>query len=165
MSSAVIIPFPRKSSEANATMQRYETGYSFQRAASAFAESVALGGIALAGLLWMCALVAFQSIARERSAFPVVTVCFVAAAGWIVLVSQVASRALRIQVHLLQASLDSAVNGSPFLNNGQRGELMWLGRRPVLAGWECIRVRNRALLIQHTSPKNRPAAEWIWRQP
>ena len=149
MSSAVILPFAPKRSETTAIMERYHRAYGVSHATSAFSEAVSLGGIALAGLFWMCGLIAYQAIPRERSGFPLVTVCFVAAAAWVVLVTRVVSRAFRVQAQLLETAVDSAVTASPFLSNPQRMEVMALLRPPAASGWDCARVRGFALLEQH----------------
>lgn len=164
MSTAVIIPFARKTTGSTATMERYEHAYAVSRKTSAFAETVRLGGIAVAGVLWVCATIAYQAIPRERSGFPVVTVVFVGVALWILLVSQVVRRGFLVQGQLLESVVDSAVTHSPFLSDPQRIEVMALRRPPAPVGWECSRVRDRALAERHQAAP-RARAMWIWRQP
>lgn len=164
MSTAVIIPFAPKTSETTATLERYEHAYTVSRKTAAFAETVTLGGIAVAGVLWVCALIAYQAIPRERSGFPVVTAVLIGGALWVLLVSQVVRRGFLVQGQLLESVIDSAVTSSPFLSRPQRIEVMALRRPPPLVGWQCSRVRDRALVAQHRSaPPSR--AVWIWKQP
>ncbi len=151
MSAAVIIPFAPKTVEAKAAVARYQHAYDVSQKTSAFAETVTQGGIAVAGVLWVCALIAYQAIPRERSGFPVVTSILVGVALWILLVSQVVRRGFLVQGQLLESVTDSAVAVSPLLSHPQRIEAMALLRPPALVGWQCSRVRDRALSAQHRS--------------
>lgn len=164
MSTAVVIPFAPRTSEASVTFARYRNAYAASQQTSQFAETVALGGMTVAGVLWLGAVIAYQAIPKERSGFPTVTFIFIAVALWILLVSRVVRRGFLVQAHLLQAVTDSAVVASPFLSNRQRIEVMGLRRAPMLQGWECARVRDRALAVQHQHPP-RLQPVWIWRKP
>jgi hypothetical protein len=163
MSTAVIIPFAPKTTATTAAIERYGHAYDVSEKTSAFAETVRLGGIAVAGVLWVCALIAYQAIPRERSGFPVATAVFIGVALWILLVSQVVRRGFLAQGQLLESVIDSAVTASPFLSNPQRVEVMALRRPRALVGWECLRVRDRALGERH-QPAPRSPAMWIWRR-
>ncbi len=150
MSTAVaVVPFAPKTQETTAVMERFDRGYDTARATAALSETVRLGGMFLAGVLWVCAVIAYQAIANERTGFPVVAACFVAAAIWVVLVTQAISRIFRVQSQRLETEIDSAVAGSPFLTNPQRIEVMILRhpRRPI--GWQCASVRDDALAAEH----------------
>ncbi len=161
MSTAVVVPFAPKTPETTATVERYGHAYGVAHQTSDFAETVTLGGIAVAGLLWLCALLAYQAIPRERSGFPVVTAIVIGISLWVLLVSRVVGRGFLAQGQLLESVIDSAVTASPFLSNPQRIEVMALRRPPALVGWQCSRVRDRALAAQH----QRSQAVSIWRQP
>ena len=164
MSSAVVIPFAPRTTETTLVMDRFERAYGASHKTSDFAQTVSLGGIAVAGVLWLCAVVAYQAIPRERAGFPVVTAIFIGVALWILLVSQVVRRGFLLQGQLLESVIDSAVAVSPFLTNPRRGKVMSLRRPPALVGWECSRVRDRALADQHQDAP-RPQAVWIWKRP
>lgn len=164
MSTAVVIPFAPKTSETTATIQRYRHAYAVSRDTSAFAETVTRGAIAAAGVLWVSALIVYQSFPRERSEFPVATAILAGIALWILLVSQAARRIFLIQGQVLQSLADTAVAASPFLSNPQRIEVMGLLRPPAPVGWQCARVRDSALAEQRQLPPRSPAV-WIWRRP
>lgn len=164
MSTAVVIPFTPKVSETTAIVERTQRAYRASRHTFDFAERVGLGGIASAGVLWLCAVIAYQAIPGERTGFPTVSAIFLVVAAWILLVSRVVRRGFLLQGQLLETLTDSAVAASPFLSNPQRIEAMGLRQPPPLAGWQCARVRDQALARQHQSaPRPRPV--WIWRQP
>ncbi len=149
MASAVIIPFAPEASESAAARKRYEGAYRVAERTISFGETVRLGGLFLAGVTWMGAVVAFQASPAERSGFPVVTASLIAAAVLVILIAHVLSMLVRAQAHLLVAAVDTAVSASPFLSNAQRLEVMSLGKAAGFVGWECARVRDLALLAQH----------------
>ena len=164
MSPAVVIPFAPKTTDATLVLDRYERSYATSRKTSDFAETVGLAGIAVAGVLWLIALIVYQAFPRERAGFPVATLVLVGIALWILLASRVIRRGFLAHGQLLQSVIDSAVAGSPFLTNPQRVQVMGLRRLPALEGWECARVRDRALAEQQQSaPRTRPV--WIWQRP
>ena len=151
MSTAVIIPFAPKETETDTTaaMGRYKHAYAVSKMTFGLGETVSLGGIFLAGMLWVCALVAYQAIPSERSVFPVVSVSLVAAAAWIVLVSRVVSRGFCVLAQLLETVVDSVVTSSPFLSNPRRVKVMSLRKPPAAPEWECAGVRSYALREQY----------------
>ena len=164
MNTAVVIPFVSKPTESTLVMDRYERAYAESRKTAGFAETVEQGGIAVAGVFWVCALIAYQALPRERSGFPLVTAVFIGLALWILLVSQVVRRGFLVQGQMLESVIDSAVAVSPFLSNPRRVKVMALRRPPALVGWESERVRDRALAEQHqTAPHPQPV--WIWKRP
>jgi uncharacterized membrane protein len=101
-------------------MERYREAYQTAERATDFAESVKLWGIFLAGLIFVAAVVVFQSSPAERSGFPVVSAWLIAGAVLVVLASHLWSMVFRIQAWMLEAAIDSAVNSSPLLSNVQR---------------------------------------------
>ncbi len=147
--AAAVVPFAPKTQETRAIMERFDRGYNTSRAIAAFSETVKLGGMFLAGVLWVCAVVAYQAIADERTGFPVVSACFVAAATWIVLASRAISCILLAQSQRLEVEIDSAVAVSPFLSNPQRVELMILRHPCGPVGWQCEAVREQALAEEY----------------
>lgn len=129
MSTAVVIPFAPQSADGTAVVERYQDAYRMAETATDFGETVRLGGIFLAGVIFIGSLAAFQVSPAERSGFPVVTVSLIACAVLVVLISHVWSMIFRVQGQLLKAAADAAVNSSPFLSNAQRTEAMSLPRR------------------------------------
>ena len=124
MSTARVIPFPSDSLESTVTMERYREAYRTAAKATEFAETVKLWGIFLAGLLFIAALVVFQSSPAERSGFPVVSAWLVAGAVFVVLASHLWSVVFCVQGRMLEATIDSAVNSSPLISNAQRAQVM-----------------------------------------
>ena len=120
MSTARVIPFTNDSIESTAVMERYREAYQTAERATDFAETVKLVGIFLAGLIFIAAVMVFQSSPAERSGFPVVSAWLIAGAVLVVLASHLWSMVFRIQGRMLEAAIDSAVNSSPLLSNAQR---------------------------------------------
>ncbi len=163
MSTAVVIPFTPKTTDTTLIVDRYQHAYAVSHKAVEFAETASLAGIAAAGVLWLCAVIVYQAFPREHTGFPVATLILIGIALWILLASRVVRRGFLLQGQLLESVIDSAVAASPFLSNGQRLEVMALRRAPPLVGWECARVRDRALAGQHQrAPRPRPV--WIWKR-
>lgn len=128
MSTAVVIPFAPQSTESTIAMERYQDAYRTAENTIDYGETVRLGGIFLAGVIFLGSLVAFQVSPAERSGFPMVTVSLIGCAVLVVLIAHVWSQVFRVQGQLLKAAADSAVNSSPFLSNAQRIEVMALRR-------------------------------------
>jgi uncharacterized membrane protein len=120
MSTARIIPFTSDSVESRPVMERYLEAYQTAERATDFAESVKLWGIFLAGLIFVAAVVVFQSSPAERSGFPVVSAWLIAGAVLVVLASHLWSMVFRVKAWMLEAAIDSSVNSSPLLSNAQR---------------------------------------------
>ncbi len=120
MSTAKVIPFAEESPESTTAMERYRDAYDVADTTIDFAETIKLGGIFFAGIILVCALVAFLLNPAGRFAFPVVSAWLVAGAVLVVLASHLWSMVFRVQAWLLQIAIDSAVNSSPLLSNGQR---------------------------------------------
>lgn len=130
MSAAVITAFTPESSDATAAIARYQDAYQEAEALIAFGRTVKLGGIFLAGGLFMMGLVAFIVDPTEHHGFPLIFAFLSACALLLILVSESLAMGLRGEGQLLKAALDSNVNSSPFLSNAQRALAMSLRRRP-----------------------------------
>lgn len=130
MSVAVITTFAPESSDATAAIKRYQHEYQAAETVVTFSRTVRLGGIFLAGVVFMAGLVEFILNSREHVGFPLIFVLLVACAVWLALVSQIVGMGLRGEGQLLRAALDSDVNSSPFLSNTQRALAMSLRKRP-----------------------------------
>jgi uncharacterized membrane protein len=124
MSTAKVIPFNSDSLESTAVMERYRKAYQTAERVIDFAETVKLSGIFLAGLIFIAALMVFQSIPAERSGFPVASAWLLAGAVFAVLASHLWSAVFRVQGRMLEAAIDSAVNSSPVLTTAQRMRLI-----------------------------------------
>ena len=132
MSAAVITTFTPKSSDATAAITRYQDAYQAAETLIAFARTVKLGGISLAGAILMMGLVAFILNPTEHHGFPLIFAFLSACAFLLVLVSESVAMGLRGEGQLLRAALDSSVNSSPFLSNAQRALAMSLKKRPLV---------------------------------
>ena len=130
MSAAFITTFTPESSDATATIARYQDAYQEAETLIAFGRTVKLGGIFLAGGLFMMGLVAFIVDPTEHHGFPLIFAFLSACALLLILVSESLAMGLRGEGQLLKAALDSNVNSSPFLSNAQRALAMSLRRRP-----------------------------------
>lgn len=120
MRTARVIPFTSDSLESTAVMERYRKAYQTAERVIDFAETVKLAGICLAGLIFISALMVFQSIPAERTGFPVASAWLVVGAVFVVLASHLWSVVFRVQGRMLEAAIDSAVNSSPMLTTVQR---------------------------------------------
>jgi hypothetical protein len=130
MSVAVITALTPQSSDATAAITRYQDAYQSAETVVRFSRTVKLGGIFLAGVVYMVGLVEFILNPREHVGFPVIFALLVACAVWLALLSQAVAMGLRGEGQLLKAALDSDVNSSPFLSNSQRALAMSLRKRP-----------------------------------
>jgi hypothetical protein len=130
MSAAVITRFTLESNDTTAAITRYQDGYQEAEAVVTFSRTVKLGGIFLAGAVFMVGLVEFILNPREHVGFPVIFALLIACAVWVALVSQIIAMGLRGEGRLLKAALDSNVNSSPFLSNAQRALAMSPRKRP-----------------------------------
>lgn len=124
MGTARVIPFTSDSVESRSVMERYREAYQTAERATDFAETVKLVGIFLAGLIFVAAVMVFQSSPAERSGFPVVSAWLIAGAVLVVLASHLWSLVFRIQGRMLEAAIDAAVNSSPLLSNAQRARVI-----------------------------------------
>ena len=131
MSTARVIPFATDPSGSSPAMERYENAYHDSKTAANFAETVLNVGIFLAGVIFVVALVVFQSVPYERSGFPVISVSLMAGAVLVVLASRLWAMIFRVQGRMLQIVTDSAVYSSPWLSHAQRARIMALPNEPV----------------------------------
>jgi hypothetical protein len=132
MSAAVITTFTPESSDSTAAIKRYQDGYHAAEAVVTFGQTVKLGGIFAAGVVFMVGLVEFILNAVEHDRFPVVFASLIACAVLLALISQIVAMGLYGEGQLLKAGLDSDVNSSPFLSNAQRALAMSLRKRPLV---------------------------------
>jgi len=137
--NAAVITIPTPQSTAPAAVERYQDAYCTAERAVASADIVRRGGIFVGGVVFVAALVAFQLSPAERSGFPVLSVCLIAFAVWVVLVSQVVGLGIHILGNVLKAAVDSNVNSSPFLSNAERAKAMSLGN-PLPSSHLAMRV-------------------------
>ena len=128
MSAAVLTDFA--SIDSTAAIKRYQDGYRAAEAVVTFGKTVKLGGIFTGGVIFVGGLVEFILNPAEHSGFPVVFASLIACAFLQILISQAVAMGLRGQGNLLQATLDSDVNCSPFLSNPQRAQAMSLEEQP-----------------------------------
>jgi hypothetical protein len=137
MSAAVLTDFA--SIDSTAAIKRYQDGYRAAEAVVIFGKTVRLGGIFTGGVIFVGGLVEFILNPAEHSGFPVVFASLIGCAFLQILISQAVAMGLRGQGNLLQATLDSDVNSSPFLTNPQRAQAMSLEEQPpvpsVLPVW------------------------------
>ena len=136
--NAVVTLVP-ESSETAAAFERYQDAYRTSETMLAFSETVKLGGIFLAGVAFITALVVFQMLPEERSGFPMVSFLLIVLAVLAVCITQVMGRAFRALEQILSATIDADANSSPFFSNVQRSRLMRLGKEPPIP--ESIPVR------------------------
>jgi len=134
MSTARVIPFATDPSGSSPAMERYENAYHISKTAANFADTVSNVGTFLAGVIFVVALVVFQSFPDERSGFPVISVSLMAGAVLVVLASRLWATIFRVQGRMLQIATDSAVHSSPWLSHTQRARIMALPNEPVNEG-------------------------------
>lgn len=120
MSTEKVIAFAPKSEHKSAAMEHYEGLYTMAKETVHFAESIAIGGMVTAGLLIIAAMLAYQVARQSGSGLPVVACCLVVAAIVAVVVSRVWETLLTVQGRLLETTVDTAVNTSPFLSKEER---------------------------------------------
>jgi len=126
MSTGAILPFAPESNPSTGAIERYREAYHVARTTTAFAETVKLGGIFLGGVLVVAATIAYQLGRAWHSGFPVASLALFACAIVVVLAAHVWEKVFQAQGRLLEMSVDSAVNSSPFLSNAQRAAAMSL---------------------------------------
>ena len=85
-----------------------------------------LGGVFLGGVFVVAATIAYQLSRAWHSGFPVASLSLLACAIVAVLASHVWEKVFQAQGRLLEMTVDSAVNSSPFLSNTQRAAAMSL---------------------------------------
>jgi hypothetical protein len=126
MSTGAILPFAPESNESTRAIERYREAYHVARTTTDFAETVKLGGIFLGGVLVVASTIAYQLGRAWHSGFPVASLVLLACAIIVVLATHAWEKVFQAQGRLLEMSVDSAVNSSPFLSNTQRAPAMYL---------------------------------------
>jgi len=140
MSTATILPVASESNESTAAIGRYRQAYHVAQAITDFAETVRLGAIFLGGVFVVAATVAYQLSRAWHSGFPATCLILLACAVVAVLAGHVWGEIFQAQGRLLEMSVDSAVNSSPFLSNAQRAAAMLL--RPEVDNVTSIQVKT-----------------------
>jgi len=139
MSAAVITAIDTQSNDSTAAIKRYQDSYRVADGVITFGQSVKLGGIFVAGVIFVAGLIEFIMNPAEHHGFAVIFASLIACAVLLILISQILAMGLRGEGHLLKAALDSDVNSSPFLSNPQRARAMSLREQPpvpkVLPVW------------------------------
>ncbi len=126
MSTPTMLPFAPESNVSARTFERYRQGYEVARSVADFAEKVRLGGMIVAGVCVVAASVVGQLAWHSGSLIG--SMLLLACAVVAVLAGRIWEKVFQAQGHLLEMSVDSAVNSSPFLSNTQRATA--IGLRP-----------------------------------
>ena len=126
MSPANILSFVTESSERKAAVERYESMYGMVEKTRRFADTIRLGGIFAGGMLVVAATVAYEVVRAQHLGRPVAAWTLIAFAIFVPLVTHIWSRFFVAQACLLEATIDSAVNSSPFLIDVERSDVMRL---------------------------------------
>jgi hypothetical protein len=130
MSTATILPFSAESSASTATMERYRKAYHFARTIADFAEKAKLTGLVLGGVLVVASSLAGQWAWARHSSF-LLSLSLLACCVLPILAGYLWEKILHAAGRLLEMSIDSAVNSSPFLSDVQRASVM-LVRHPAI---------------------------------
>ena len=125
MSTAKILPFSPESSESTAAMERYRQAYQVARTIADFAEKVKLTGLVLGGVLIVASSIAGQLSWARHSGFSL-SLSLLACSVLPVLAGYLWEKVFQAQGCLVEMSVDSAVNSSPFLSNAQRASAMFV---------------------------------------
>ena len=126
MSTATILPFPSEPTESTEAVERYRHAYQVAQTTTDFGEIVKLGGIFVGGVLVVTATLAYQLSRAWHSGFPGTSLALLACAIVVALAAHVWAKVFQAQGRMLEMSVDSAVNSSPFLSNSQRAAVMCL---------------------------------------
>lgn len=131
MSTATITPFPLESNESTKAFERYRDAYHVSQSISEFSETVKLGGIFVGGVFLVAGIVAYELARTWHSGFPVASLALLACAVVAVLAAHIWQKVFEVQARLLEMTVDSAVNSSPFLSNAQRAQAIPVQREPA----------------------------------
>ncbi len=126
MSTATILAFAPESTESKDAIERYRHAYHVAQKTTDFAETVKLGGIFVGGVLVVAATLAYQLSRAWHSGFPGTSLALLACAIVAALAGHVWAMVFHAQGCVLEMTVDSAVNSSPFLSNSQRAAVMSL---------------------------------------
>jgi len=124
MSNANILSFVNESSERKGAAERYESMYRIVEKTRRFADTVQLGGIFAGGVLLVAAIVSYQVVRAEHLGYPAAAWVLIGLAVFAPLAGHIWSRIFVAQAGILEATIDSAVNTSPFLFDVERVEMM-----------------------------------------
>lgn len=124
MSTAKVVLLKPDPAENTAVMTRYLRACRTAESIAKFAERVRFGGIFLAGVVFISALIMFQSSPEERLGFPTVFAQLLCGALLLLLASELWGMVFRALARSLEMAIDTAVNCSPLLSNAQRVEIM-----------------------------------------
>ncbi len=133
MSAAKVIVIAPNPIRENAAVRRYRRLYDVAEKTIRLGETIRLGSVVVGGLLIVAASLAYQMSRAAHSAYPTAAVWLVACAILVVLAAHIWGTVFRIQGHVLEATIDSAANTSPFLSQAERTEVMGLGTQE---GWQ-----------------------------
>lgn len=114
----------REGVEARALMSRYGDAYTVARVTVGFGDSIKIIGMVLAGVIVLLTLIA-ASQAEGGLAFAIFLIGLVLA-GFVGVLFYLNGVIVSAQGQILMASLDGAVNSSPFLTNEHRTKIMSL---------------------------------------
>lgn len=125
MSTATILPFSAESSESTAAIERYRQAYQVARTITEFAEKAKLTGLVLGGVLVVASSLAGQWAWARHSGFSL-SLSLLACCVLPVLAGYLWEKVFQALGHLVEMSVDSAVNSSPFLSDAQRASAMFV---------------------------------------
>ena len=127
MSTATILPFSAESSESTAAMERYRQAYQVARTIADFAEKAKFTGLVLGGVLVVASSLAGQWSWARNSGFSLsLSLSLLACSVFPVLAGYLWEKVLQALGRLVEMSVDSAVNSSPFLSDAQRASAMFV---------------------------------------
>ena len=111
--------------QARVLTKRYKDAYAVGRVTVAFGKTIKGIGIGVAGLMALIAI----GILQSSSTIGMGALVFALVVGGLFYILGVLISA---SGQVLEATLDTAVNSSPFLNNSHRADIMSLGRGPAI---------------------------------
>jgi hypothetical protein len=114
-----------ESTEAEALKTRYSDGYLLARVTVGFGTTIKIAGWFLGGLIALVLLTVLGSIGG--GGFGLIGILLGAA---VVFFFYICGVLVSAQGQVLKAALDTAVNGSPFLTNTEKAEIMSLHKFP-----------------------------------
>ncbi|MGB2604538.1 MAG: hypothetical protein WBC78_13145 [Candidatus Sulfotelmatobacter sp.] len=129
MSTATILPFSPEAKESAKVIERYRQAYQAARTIADFAEKVKLTGLVLGGVLIVASSIAGQLSWARHSGYSL-SVSLLACSVFPILAGYLWEKVLQALGCLMEISVDSAVNSSPFLSGTQRSAAMF-GRQEL----------------------------------
>ncbi len=125
MGTATILPFSPESNESKKVIERYRQAYRVARTIADFSETAKLTGLVVGGVLVVASSLAGQWGWVRHSGF-LLSLSLLACAPLAVLAGHLWEKVFQAQGCLVEMSVDSAVNSSPFLSNTQRSSAMFV---------------------------------------